>query len=295
MKRNGEFLVLISIVAFSISDMFDRVAVIDTNAMMATMIKCSLILVFISLVALREGLRFEGYRYFIASGLISEIIGSASFMYALKSGVSAALPLIQAQVMFTDIFSYVLIHERISKKRFFGIIVLFIGLAIITYSRVYAAPSENPLYSIIFALIASAGWGSGAVIWKMGLDRGASSNSGLLVHYATAVSVLFVILLIFKRDAFYVSMKDVSNLAIAALLDGVLGMLALINSLRYISATRAQALKSTYPIAACILAYFIFDEYITLAVLVGMAIATAGVVIFELSRNSIRDSPSDPA
>jgi len=50
MKRNGEFLVLISILAFSVSDIFDRVAVVETDPLMATLIKCTIICLFVFLL-----------------------------------------------------------------------------------------------------------------------------------------------------------------------------------------------------------------------------------------------------
>jgi EamA-like transporter family. len=95
----------------------------------------------------------------------------------------------------------------------------------------------------------------GAVLWKCGIEKGASANSGLLVHYLTAIISIFFILLLFDRSAFAVELKDVGNLTIAAILDGILGMLALIHAMKYMSATRAQALKSIYPVFACVLAF----------------------------------------
>jgi drug/metabolite transporter (DMT)-like permease len=280
MKRNGEFLVLISILAFSVSDIFDKVAVVETDPLLATLIKCIIICLFVFFVGLRERFNFKGARYFVASGLISEIVGSASFMQSLRFGINVALPVIQSQVIFTAIFSYLLLRERISKKAYAGIVVIFTGLAILAYSQFSYVEAQDPLSGVFFALVASIGWGAGAVLWKMGLEHGASSSTGLIVHYLSAIVVISAVML-FRGIRFSVSSSDIVNLAIASLLDGILGMLALIRSMRYISATRAQTLKSLYPILACVLASIIFREPITGAMASGMVIATVGVGLFE--------------
>ena len=280
MKRNGEFLVLISILAFSVSDIFDKVAVVETDPLMATLIKCTIICLFVFFVGLREKFNFNGARYFIASGLISEILGSASFMQSLRFGINVALPVIQSQVIFTAIFSYLLLRERISKRAYAGILVIFAGLAVLAYSQFSHVEAQDPLSGVFFALVASIGWGAGAVLWKMGLEHGASSSTGLIVHYLSAIMVISAVIFL-RGTSFSVSSSDIVNLTIASFLDGILGMLALIRSMRYISATRAQTLKSLYPILACVLASIIFREPITGAMAAGMVIATVGVGLFE--------------
>jgi len=285
MKVNGELLILVSILAFSFSDLFDRVAVIDTDPFLATLIKCVIICVFVLALAMREGFNTRGSLYFVASGLVSEILGSASFMRSLKYGISIALPVIQSQVIFTALLSFLVLHERLSKKAYAGIATIFSGLAILAYSQVYDATSQDPALGFLFALIASVGWGSGAVLWKLGIEHGASSNSGLVVHYITALAALSLITGI--RGNFYIRLVDVGNLTVAALLDGILGMIALMHSMRYISATRAQTLKSIYPLLACLLAFFVFSEPITALMATGMVIATLGVVLFENGKSAV--------
>jgi drug/metabolite transporter (DMT)-like permease len=285
MKRNGELLILASILAFSISDLFDRVAVIETDPFLATLIKCAIICVFVTIISLREGFNLKGSHYFIASGLISEIIGSASFMQSLRYGISVAIPMIQSQVVFTAFFSFLLLNEKLSKRAYLGISVIFIGLFIFAYSQVYNVGAESPALGFVFALIASVGWGAGAVLWKMGLEHGASSDTGLIIHYLTAIAALSIIVAF--RGSFYISIADVSNLFVAALLDGIVGMVALIRSMQYMGATRAQTLKSTYPLLACLLAFLIFKEPITALMAAGMVIATAGVILFENGKNTI--------
>jgi len=291
MKRNGELLILVSILAFSISDLFDRVAVIETDPFLATLIKCAIIFVFVTIMALREGFNFKGSRYFIASGLISEIIGSASFMQSLRYGISVALPMIQSQVVFTALFSFLLLNEKLSKRAYSGILVVFIGLFIFAYSEVYNVGAESPALGFVFALIASMGWGGGAVLWKMGLEHGASSDSALAVHYFTAIAALSIIVAF--RGSFYIRITDVGSLFVAALLDGILGMIALIRSMQYMGATRAQTLKSTYPLLACLLAFLIFKEPITALMASGMVIATAGVILFENGKNNIAQAKNN--
>ncbi|MDY6984901.1 MAG: DMT family transporter [Candidatus Thermoplasmatota archaeon] len=285
MKKSGELFIFISILAFSISDLFDRVAVIETDPFLATLIKCIIICVFVFLFSLKEGFNLKGSAYFIASGFISEIVGSVSFMQSLRYGISVALPVIQSQVIFTALLSFLLLNERLSKKAYGGVIVIFAGLATLAYSQAYNSAVSNPIIGFGFALIAAAGWGSGAVLWKMGLEHGASSDTGLIIHYLTAIAALSFITVI--RGNFYISAADTGNLFIAALLDGIIGMVALIHSMRYISATRAQTLKSLYPLLACLLAFLIFKEPITALMAAGMVIATAGVILFENGKNVI--------
>ncbi len=284
MKKNGELFILISILAFSISDLFDRVAVIETDPFLATLIKCIIICAFVFLFSLKKGFNLKGSAYFIASGFISEIIGSASFMQALRYGISIALPVIQSQVIFTALFSFLLLNERLSKKAYGGIIVIFAGLATLAYSQAYNSAVSDPIIGFVFALIASVGWGAGAVLWKMGLEHGASSDTGLIIHYLTAIVALSIIVAF--RGSFYIRIADVGNLFVAALLDGILGMVALIRSMQYMGATRAQTLKSTYPLLACLLAFLIFKEPITALMAVGMVIATVGVILFENGKNT---------
>ena len=127
-------------------------------------------------------------------------------------------------------------------------------------------------------------------MWKKGQIAGVSPSSGIVTHYLTAVIALGIIsvgrgLLI----PLQVSGGDLFNLGIAALLDGVLGMYALMASLRYISATRAQSLKSFYPVIACVLAWFIIRDPLNWQMLLGICIATAGVILIERGGRGDRD------
>lgn len=119
--------------------------------------------------------------------------GQFSLLFlAIELGLRAGLAslLMQAQVLFTIILSFVIFKERLSQIQIIGIILAFIGFGFFYWLRAEGGLSILPL---LLALMAAFSWSCGNMIYKISGD----ANRFHLTIYAALVPVVPMLLLSF--------------------------------------------------------------------------------------------------
>ncbi len=121
---------------------------------------------------------------------------------AIELGLRAGLAslLMQAQVLFTIILSFLIFKERLSYIQFVGILLAFIGFGFFYKLR---AEGGLPILPLLLALLAAFSWSCGNMIYKIAGD----ANRFHLTIYASLVPILPMLFLSFYiEDVQLVSM-----------------------------------------------------------------------------------------
>jgi drug/metabolite transporter (DMT)-like permease len=112
------------------------------------------------------------------------------------------------------------------------------------------------------------------------------------LRYAQGALVLFVALLLFRRDRLRVDRSDVPYLGLLGVLFYAIFPITFNAGLRYIEASRAALILATMPLWTVIIARRVARERLTARQVVGVLISMVGVVIVMLDRGVARTAAS---
>ena len=305
MKMKGELWIAPSIIGFAFANLFERVAMNNANPFVGASIECipPLIVGVVSILfigiwkgeihgSLRRPKK-ELFLPFIASGLIAEVIGNSCFLGALKfGGVNIAVPIIQTQALFALVIAWIYLKEKIDYRMILGILIVLTGVILVIYGQSVGMPITPAWhYGALLALCSAICWSSAAVLWRSGQLRGASASSGLILHYLTGIVSIITILAITGNLDLYMqtSADEIGMLLIGGFLGGGIATSCFMIALRSMSVARAQTLRATYPVMACILASIFLDEYINLIMLIGILSTCIGVGFMQMYKTKERE------
>jgi drug/metabolite transporter (DMT)-like permease len=108
------------------------------------------------------------------------------------------------------------------------------------------------------------------------------------LRYAQGALVLFLALLLFRRERLRVDRSDVPYLALLGVLFYAIFPITFNAGLRYIAASRAALILATMPLWTIIIARRLARERLTTRQVLGVVISMAGVVIVMLDRGAAR-------
>jgi O-acetylserine/cysteine efflux transporter len=137
-------------------------------------------------------------------------VGQFGFLFVgLKLGMTAALAsvLMQTQVFFTAIFSFVLLHERPSRSLQIGLLLAAFGLA--CFAMNYIAPQatntlSTTLFGLVFCVLGASMWAASNIVVRksqQSLSNDASFDAVAFLVWSSIVPILPFIALTLLFDA----------------------------------------------------------------------------------------------
>ena len=137
-------------------------------------------------------------------------VGQFGFLFVgLKLGMTAALAsvLMQTQVFFTAIFSFVLLHERPSRSLQIGLLLAASGLA--CFAMNYIAPQatntlSTTLFGLVFCVLGASMWAASNIVVRksqQSLSNDASFDAVAFLVWSSIVPILPFIALTLLFDA----------------------------------------------------------------------------------------------
>ena len=227
--------------------------------------------------------------YLVGSVIIGGVFGSACSVYGLRIlGVGRAFPISNASPVFSYLFSYLLLGERVRWVVVPGTLLVLAGVYFISRSRVAADQDENspPLTSREWALgvglAASAAllWGLNSVILAQGLE---GINS--IVASSVRIPVVGVMsTLIAGANRQWGSLRGLDRrMTVLLLLVGTFGY-ALVSTLyvaavQYIGPGLTTLIGTTSPNFALPLSMIFLHERPTRSTLVGTILTISGILL----------------
>ncbi len=145
------------------------------------------------------------FRWLIAYGLFQGV-GQFGFLFiGLKVGMTAALAsvLMQTQIFFTGLFSYLFLHEKPGRALIIGMFIAALGL--MSFAMNYLQPqmdvaSQTTILGFICCLTAASMWAASGIVVKIAQREGSQFGSVNLIVWCGIASLIPFVLLSLAID-----------------------------------------------------------------------------------------------
>lgn len=218
-------------------------------------------------------------------GIISGIFLSSHYILWFESlnytSIASSTVIVNLQALFAFIAGVLFFKEKNSFLSLLGCLIGILGCAIIGLDDFKLNPKA--LFGDILSLIA-AGAITAYYFTSQTLKKKFSTLTYSLFGYIVS-SILLLIYTLFTQDNLFNYSKETwLSIFGLALVSTVLGQLILNLLLKYISVTAISMCILGESIGACILAYIIFDESLSLKQFIGISIILIGLGIYFLNK-----------
>lgn len=293
----GEMWAMVAVLGYSASNLFGRAGVVRGDPLAGPLLRDvpSLIMGLVLLGrtgAYRElNPRHETFGgrnllLFAASGLVS-VFGTFAFFYALNvGGVNIVVPVQQTQIIWGALIAWWFLGEKLAARRSLGVLVTLAGLVVLTYGQSVGVPvSENWLLGIALALVPAIGWGAAGVIWRLGQQRGISRATGITVHYGTSALLGLLYVGLSGNLGVYAALRpqDLTSLLLSGVFGGTIAVYAMFSAMKLLPAATVFVLNGFTPIIVALGAWLFLGEYLNSLMWLGIVVASAGAVLFQLT------------
>ena len=293
----GELWALGAVLGYSSANLFGRAGVTTGNPLAGPLLRdlpsflmgLSLLLTGGHWVQLLPGRKEFGGRlllYFVGSGVAS-VVGTFAFFFALSlGGVNIAIPVLQTQLLWGALLAWALLGERLTSRGALGMLVTLAGLLLLTIGQSRGVPvSDQWLWGLLLALVPAVAWGFSGVIWRYGQQRGIDRSSGITVHYGTSVVTSLLFLSLSGQLMVYasISASDFGALLLSGVFGGVIAVYSMFSAMRLLPAATVFVLNGLTPLVTALGGALLLGEYINGLMWLGILVASAGVVLFQLT------------
>ena len=129
------------------------------------------------------------------------------------------------------------------------------------------------------------GWGLSAVVWRLGQQQGVDRSGGITVHYGTSVvAALIWLALAGELDVYCeITAADFTALALSGVFGGMIAVYSMFAAMRLLPAATVFVLNGLTPLTTALGGALLLGEYINLEMWLGILLASAGVVLFQLA------------
>lgn len=276
-KRLGLVCALIAAVCFAALPVFAKIFYAhggDVFSFAAT--ERSLVLVVLFFFCYRyHNIRFDRREMWMAFYLALILLGAyTSQFYAIGfMKVGLVITFIFLYPLLISIFSAIAGMEKITMPIFAGMVMAFLGIAVLTSDGAESLNQTGVILSLISAvLVAGHFMITGVVLKKI--------NPMLMSFYMTLFVAPFFIVLAFLTDASYPALGDTSWLyAVGGGCVSALGQVTLFYAISKIGAVKTSLLLKTEPVWAILAAFFILGEMLEMMQYVGAGMVLAGIFV----------------
>ena len=216
-------------------------------------------------------------------------IGDTAFFESIRRlGVARAMPIAGCHPLVTGLLAVAILGEPLTNGLIAGVVVVSLGVWLVTTDGIRAAGGQplgqrELVVGVMLALTAAVGWSVATVMVRPALATIDPVLASTLRLPFAAVVMLFAASRSRRLDSRRLDLKRPILLGVA--LGGVVTVVSatlFLWSVALIGAARTAAIASSSPLFAAPMAQLLFRERLTLRLVLGMAISTAGVVLIVL-------------
>lgn len=249
-------------------------------ALMATLI-AAIIPFFYVIANLKEVKRIErkNWLYLITLGVVHT--GTARFTLYIGQSLTSAMNvgfLQKTSVVFTAIFAYFMVRERISRSQILPMVIPFVGVFLLTTSGHLQIPRAGDLLIVSTAMQ----WGIGNSLAKITMGKVPPNMISALNIIIGAVFMLVVVFSLIGLNAFAAFLSGFWYVIASAMLMDIF-VFAFFKGLDLSGPTRAVTFVLTSAVFCAMFAYLILGERLSLIQGVGAIIILAGVYLLAKS------------
>ena len=224
----------------------------------------------------------EQFKASFAVGMLLHVIYIGGVFYAVSLGVSAGISavIVSIQPVLVSLLAVPLLGERLRWVQVVGLFLGVAGIALLLLPKVFQGDytASTSLVGIFICVIALLGTSGGYLVQKkMGSDIPFLSGTG--AQYAVSAIAFAVLSFATEEQIIEWVPAFLFGLAWIVLMLSIASIVLLYGMLRTGSASKVSSLYYLVPPVAAIQAYFLFGEVIGFVGIIGMALASIGVVL----------------
>ena len=291
---HGEVWMMGTALCFAVANLFDQIAMVTADPFIASSVKAFLVSLFALIVLISFGRRWglssqnrsywtRAARIYLVAGIVSEVIGTAAFLKAMKvGGINIATPMVQTWVIWTAVGSVLFLKERVRAKTFVGLALAVLGLVLLTYFQQRGIPfTADWPKGIPYGLLAALGWAGSTLLIRKGQTEGINRYVGLFMQFSSALVGLLIVILATKRLSLFmqVTPETYMYLAISAFLAGILGMVCMYTALKLSPVERVIPIVASYPVLAALGGALFLGNYLNGGMMGGIVLVASGVAV----------------
>jgi len=246
-------------------------------------LRFSLAVVILAGAAFAVGATWPGtrreWRDQLIAGVLLHGIYLGGVFWAVKHGLPAGIAalIVGLQPLMTGMLVGVFLGETVSRLRWTGIIVGFLGAVLVILPRLGTADGFPPL-PVIVCLVGMLSITLGT-IWQKKTGGVQDLRTSTVVHFMGAALVTIPLALLLEEGRFALTIEFWIGLfwAVFGLSIGAIFLLLVL--IRRGAVAGVAALLYLVPPVSALIAYFLFGETLNVVQIAGMAVATMGVAI----------------
>ena len=193
----------------------------------------------------------------------------------MPAGVAALI--VSLQPVLVSLFAAKYLNEPLRARAVLGLILGLVGLFVVVIPRInMTGDNAISLVAVAASVIGLLGGTSGTILQKK-YGGAIPTLAGTSIQYAATALVLLVLALLFEEPNITWSPEFIGALTWLVLALSFGAILLLFFLLSHGSAASVSSLYYLVPAVTAIIAYFMFDEHISVLTLIGTAITVVGV------------------
>jgi drug/metabolite transporter (DMT)-like permease len=198
-----------------------------------------------------------------------------SVQHGLPAGIAALVGSLQP--LLTAMLARPVLGERVSRRRWLGILTGFAGAILVLAPKVGATDASGiPPVALAACLGAMVAMTSGT-LWQKSRSAQADLLSNATIQFLGAAALAIPVALLFGSGRFDATIPAWLGLAWSVLVNSVAGILLLLVLIRRGAVAGVASLFFLVPPVSALMAYALFGEALAPIQLAGMALAAAGV------------------
>lgn len=223
------------------------------------------------------------YLLCILSGIFLALHYAAWITSIKLTTVANSTILVSCSPIFVALLNYFIIHERISRKMSFGILLSLAGTIIIAMGS-FEDKATNMMLGNTLAFLGAVFMAGYLVIGGI-VRQNISAGVYVFIVYSVSAIVLFAMCIVSNTPLYPYSPKEFLIFLGLAFFCTILGHTVYNYMVKYVSSTLISVSTLTEPIFASLMAMIIFKEFPSIFTLIGGAIIIAGILYYLLCQN----------
>ena len=203
-------------------------------------------------------------------------------LFAISRGLPAGLAalVVGLQPILTAILAQILLRERVNAVQWLGLLLGFVGVALVVGEKVVTARIAHIESSAFVAIALALLCTTAGTVYQKRFGAQMPLVGGTVVQYIASCFGLLALALVF-RETMHIEWTLQFSLAMAwlVLVLSIGAILLLMYLIRHNSASTVASLFYLVPPATALEAYFLFGERLGALALLGMAVAMVGVAL----------------
>ena len=207
--------------------------------------------------------------------------------YKYESVSFVVFILLGSSVLSTFIFSSILLKETKRRYQYVGLILLFIGLLIMHFSK---GSLHGASLGTVFAATAGVGYGLFLVLTK----KFTLDGNLALIWYFMLFGIAYLLIPFYREGLVLPNLNSMPSLIGLSILPTIGGFYCTTKALNYLEANKVQFFELTEPVFATIFAFIVFNEIIQGLEWLGACLILVAILISEYKGSGQENTGLNP-